>query len=102
MRQTDIEDDTDLGRHPENQKRETELLGIAVDRIRSLVERIERLDEERKAISSDITDIYADAKSAGFDPKVLRQLIKIRKQDAAEVEEQETMLDLYRRALGEK
>ena len=61
--------------------------GVAADRLRSLVERIERLEEERKALSSDIKDIYADAKSAGFDVKVLRQLIRIRKQEAAEVEE---------------
>jgi uncharacterized protein (UPF0335 family) len=74
--------------------------GVAVDRLRSIVERIERLEEERKALASDIKDIYAEAKSAGFDPKVLRQLIRIRKQEAAEVEEQETMLDIYRRALG--
>jgi uncharacterized protein (UPF0335 family) len=74
--------------------------GIAADRLRSLVERIERLEEERKALSNDIKDIYAEAKSAGFDVKVLRQLIRIRKQEAAEVEEQETMLDIYRRALG--
>ena len=74
--------------------------GVAADRLRSLVERIERLEEERKALASDIKDIYSEAKSAGFDIKVLRQLIRIRKQEAAEVEEQETMLDIYRRALG--
>ena len=74
--------------------------GVAADRLRSIVERIERLEEERKALSSDIKDIFAEAKSAGFDIKVLRQLIRIRKQEAAEVEEQETMLDIYRRALG--
>jgi hypothetical protein len=74
--------------------------GVAVDRLRSLVERIERLEEERKALGNDIKDIYLEAKSAGFDVKVLRQLIRIRKQEAAEVEEQETMLDIYRRALG--
>jgi uncharacterized protein (UPF0335 family) len=74
--------------------------GIAADRLRSLVDRIERLEEERKALGSDIKDIYAEAKSAGFDVKVLRQLIRIRKQEPAEVEEQETMLDVYRRALG--
>lgn len=74
--------------------------GVAADRLRSIVERIERLEEERKALGEDIKDIYAEAKSAGFDVKVLRQLIRIRKQEAAEVEEQETMLDLYRRALG--
>ena len=73
---------------------------IAADRLRSLIERIERLEEERKALGSDIKDIYAEAKSAGFDVKVMRQLIRIRKQEPAEVEEQETLLDVYRRALG--
>jgi uncharacterized protein (UPF0335 family) len=74
--------------------------GISADRLRSLVERIERLEEERKALGSDIKDIYAEAKSAGFDVKVLRQLIGLRKQEPAEVEERETLLDVYRRALG--
>jgi len=74
--------------------------GIAADRLRSIVERIERLEEERKALGNDIKDIYAEAKSAGFDVKVLRQIIKLRKQEPAEVEEQETLLDVYRRALG--
>jgi len=73
---------------------------IAGDRLRSIVDRIERLEEERKALGSDIKDIYAEAKSAGFDIKVLRQLIRIRKQEPAEIEEQETLLDLYRRAIG--
>ena len=73
---------------------------IAADRLRSLVERIERLEEERRALATDIKDIYAEAKSAGFDVKVLRQLIKIRREEPAEVEEQETLLDVYRRALG--
>jgi uncharacterized protein (UPF0335 family) len=73
---------------------------IAADRLRSLIERIERLEEERKALGSDIKDIYAEAKSAGFDVKVIRQLIRIRKQEPADVEEQETLLDVYRRALG--
>ncbi|MBS0561523.1 MAG: DUF2312 domain-containing protein [Proteobacteria bacterium] len=74
--------------------------GIAADRLRSLIERIERLEEERKALGNDIKDIYAEAKSAGFDVKVMRQLIRIRRQEPAEVEEQETLLDVYRRALG--
>ena len=82
------------------EKSDTKTGGIAADRLRSLVDRIERLEEERKALGNDIRDIYAEAKSAGFDVKVLRQLIRIRKQEAAEVEEQETLLDLYRRALG--
>ena len=74
--------------------------GIAAERLRSLVDRIERLEEERKALASDIKDIYLEGKSAGFDVKVLRQLISVRRKQAAEVEEQETLLDLYRRALG--
>lgn len=81
-------------------EKQPETGGIAADRLRSLVDRIERLEEERKALGNDIKDIYAEAKSAGFDVKVLRQLIRMRKQEAAEVEEQETLLDLYRRALG--
>ncbi|MCX7372820.1 MAG: DUF2312 domain-containing protein [Alphaproteobacteria bacterium] len=78
----------------------TEVGGIAADRLRSIIERIERLEEERKALASDIKDIYAEAKSAGFDTKVVRQIISIRKKEPAEVEEQETLLDLYKRALG--
>ncbi len=73
---------------------------IAGERLKSIVERIERLEEERKALGSDIKDIYAEAKSAGFDIKVLRQLIRLRKQEPADVEEQETLLDVYRRAIG--
>ena len=73
---------------------------IAADRLRSLVERIERLEKERKALTSDIKDIYGEAKSAGFDVKVMRQIIRIRQMEPADVEEQETLLDTYRRALG--
>lgn len=74
--------------------------GVAVDRLRSLVERIERLEEERKALGSDIRDIYAEAKSSGFHVKVLRGIIAIRKQDFETVEEYEAMMDVYRNALG--
>lgn len=73
---------------------------VSTERLRSLIERIERLDEERKSLGSDIKDIYAEAKSAGFDVKVMRQLIAIRKQEPADVEEREALLDVYRRALG--
>lgn len=66
----------------------------------SLIERIERLESERKALGSDIKDIYAESKSAGFDVAVMRQLIRIRKQEPGEVEEQETLLAVYRRAMG--
>ena len=74
--------------------------GIAKERLRSIVDRIENLETDSKSIRSDIRDIYTEARSAGFDAKVLRQLIRIRRLEAAEVEEQETLLDVYRRALG--
>ena len=74
--------------------------GIAADRLLSLIERIERLEEERKALGNDIRDIYAEGKSAGFDVAVLRQLVRLRKKEPAEVEEQESLLDLYKRAIG--
>jgi uncharacterized protein (UPF0335 family) len=74
--------------------------GIAADRLRSIIERVERLEEERKALSGDIKDIFQEAKSAGFDVKVIRQIIRLRQRDPAEVEEQENLLDIYRRALG--
>ena len=73
---------------------------VAADRLRSIVERWERLDSEIKELRSDQKDIMAEAKSAGFDTKVIRQLIAIRRKDAAEVEEQEMLLEVYKRALG--
>lgn len=79
---------------------DTEVGGIAADRLRSIIERVERLEEEKKALSSDIKDIMAEAKSAGFDVAVIRAILRIRKQEPADVEEQEALLDLYRRALG--
>ena len=87
MNETVTEPNTDVG-------------GIAADRLRSIIERVERLEEERKALAGDIKDIFQEAKSAGFDVKVIRQIISLRKKEPAEVEEQETLLDLYRRALG--
>lgn len=74
--------------------------GVAGEIIRNVVERVERLEEERKALASDIKDALAVAKSAGLDVKVVRQLIALRKKDPAEVEEQETLLDIYKRAVG--
>ena len=86
--------------HMATEDNDSEVGGIAADRLRSIVERIERLEEEKKGLSDDIKDIMAEAKSAGFDVKVIRQILKIRKSDQSELEEQETLLDLYRRALG--
>lgn len=76
-----------------------EVGGIAVDRLRSLIERIERLEQERETITADIRDVFAEAKSAGFDVKILREIIKLRKMNAADRDEKESLLDLYRKAL---
>ena len=73
---------------------------VAQDQLRAFVERIERMEEEKAAISEDIKEIYAEAKGNGFDIKVLRQIIRIRKQDHAERLEQEAILELYMAALG--
>ena len=73
---------------------------FAKDQLKAIIERIERLEEEKKTISDDIRDVYAEAKGNGFDVKVLRQIIRIRKQDHAERMEQEALLDLYMAALG--
>lgn len=74
--------------------------GIAVDQLKSIIERIEKLEEEKTAIASDIKDIFAEAKGNGYDVKTLRKVISLRKKDAAEREEEEYLLDTYRRALG--
>ena len=74
--------------------------GIAGDRLKSFIERIERLEEERKTLSDDIKEVYAEAKGTGFDTKIMRQLIRIRKMDKDDLDEQETLLDVYKRALG--
>ena len=74
--------------------------GVAVERLKSFIERIERLEEEKSALSGDIKEVYAEAKGTGFEPKIMRQIIKIRKMDKEEVDEEESLLDLYKRALG--
>jgi uncharacterized protein (UPF0335 family) len=73
---------------------------FAHGQLKSIVERIERLEEEKKVIASDIKDVYAEAKANGFDTKILRKVISLRKKDAAEREEEESMLDVYLAALG--
>lgn len=74
--------------------------GIAADQLRSIVERIERLEEEKSGIAADIRDVFSEAKGNGFDVKALRQIVKLRKIEVSEREEQEHILDTYRRALG--
>lgn len=73
---------------------------FAKDQLKSVVERIERLEEEKAALSADIKEVYAEAKGNGFDVKILRKVIRIRKQDAAERSTEEEMLDLYLSAVG--
>ncbi|HEY5820065.1 MAG TPA: DUF2312 domain-containing protein [Mesorhizobium sp.] len=73
---------------------------VAAGQLRALIERIERLEEEKKTIADDIKDVYAEAKGNGFDTKAIRAIIRLRKQDQAEREEAETILDLYKAALG--
>jgi len=74
--------------------------GIAADQLKSIIERIERLEEEKSGIASDIKDIFAEAKGNGYDVKTLRKVISLRKLDASEREEAEFLLDTYKRALG--
>jgi uncharacterized protein (UPF0335 family) len=74
--------------------------GVAGDRLKSFIERIERLEEEKKALQEDIKEVFAEAKGTGFDVKIMRQILKLRKMDKDDVDEQEALLEVYKRALG--
>ncbi|WP_068087002.1 DUF2312 domain-containing protein [Polycladidibacter stylochi] len=74
--------------------------GVAADHLRSFIERIERLEEEKKVIADDIKDVYAEAKGNGFDVKVMRKIISLRKRKPHEREEEEAVMELYMHALG--
>ena len=76
--------------------------GFAKEHLRSFIERIERLEEEKKALADDIREVYSEAKGTGFDTKVMRQVIRLRKMESADRQEQEAMLELYLSALGMK
>ncbi|MHA1597824.1 MAG: DUF2312 domain-containing protein [Alphaproteobacteria bacterium] len=76
-----------------------EVGGIAGERLRSIVERIERLEEEKSALAADIREVYSEAKGTGFDAKVLRQVVRLRAMDSSDRREQEELLDLYKQAL---
>jgi len=73
---------------------------FAKDQLKAIIERIERLEEEKKTISDDIRDVYAESKGNGFDVKALRTIVRLRKQDPNERQEQETILETYMQALG--
>ena len=74
--------------------------GIAGDRLKSFIERIERLEEEKKALANDIKEVYAEAKGNGFDTKIMRQVIRLRRMDKDDLDEQDALIDIYKRALG--
>ncbi len=74
--------------------------GVAVDQLKSIIARVEKLEEEKAGIAADIRDVFAEAKGNGFDVKAIRAILAIRKQDASEREEAETILDTYMHALG--
>lgn len=77
-----------------------DVAGVSGARLKAFIEKIERLEEEKAAIQSDVRDVFSEAKSTGFDTKVMRQLLKLRKMKVEEVEEQETLLDIYKNAIG--
>ena len=77
-----------------------DLGGSAGERLRQFIERIERLEEEKRALGADVREVYAEAKSLGFEPKVMRQVIRLRRLDRSELEEQEALLETYKHALG--
>ncbi|WP_029065599.1 DUF2312 domain-containing protein [Labrenzia sp. DG1229] len=74
--------------------------GVAADQLRAFIERIERFEEEKKVIADDIKDVYGEAKGNGYDVKILRKIVSLRKKQPHEREEEETVLDLYLHALG--
>jgi uncharacterized protein (UPF0335 family) len=74
--------------------------GFAKDRLKSFIERVERLEEEKAALTADIREVYSEAKGEGFDAKIMRQVVRLRKLDTAERQEQDAILDLYLSALG--
>jgi uncharacterized protein (UPF0335 family) len=74
--------------------------GIGGERLKSFIERIERLEDEKRALAADIKEVYGEAKGNGFDTRIMRQLIRLRRMDKDDLDEQETLLDLYKRALG--
>lgn len=73
---------------------------FAKDQLKSLIERVERLEEDKRTLADDIKEVYAEAKSTGFDTRIMRQVVRLRKMDKQEREEREAMLDLYLSALG--
>ena len=74
--------------------------GIAGEHLRQFIERIERLEEEKAALAADVKEVFSEAKGSGFDVKIMRQVIKLRKMDKVDIQEQDALLDVYKHALG--
>lgn len=80
--------------------KDIEVTGVAADELKAFIERIERLEEEKKSFADDIKEVYLEAKSRGYDVKCVRIIVRKRKQDRAERQEQEAIVDLYSNAIG--
>ena len=91
---------SDLPNLPNDQPLSDAAAGFAKEQLKSFIERIERLEEEKKTIADDIKEVFAEAKGTGFDTKAMRSIIRLRKKDQAERQEEESILDLYKAALG--
>lgn len=100
----DLDDDVPAAnrkvKKSDNQKGGSDAHGVARDQLRAFIERVERLEEEKKTIASDIKDVYGEAKGMGFDTKVMKRVIALRKKDEQERMEEEAILDTYLHALG--
>ena len=93
-------DTTNNNPKPNNENSEPEIKGVTADRLRGFIERIERLEEEKKGIADDIKSIYAESKSLGFETKIMRKIVSLRKLEQQDRMEQEEMIDVYKHALG--
>lgn len=92
------DDGEDLNNHTHNQP--DVLVAAAKGRLRTIIERVERLEEDKAAISEDLKEVYREAKGEGFETKIVRQIVRLRKQDAIKREEEQALLDLYLSAIG--
>jgi len=91
----------DAARRKEDENEDVkEVGGVAGKRLKALIERIERLEEEKKGLADDVKDVYAEAKGVGFDAPTIRRIVKLRKMEPEKIREQDELLDLYRSAIG--
>ena len=97
---SDTNDEAAASRARQAADPDSDVGGIAADRLRSIIERIERLEEEKKGIADDIRDTYNESKSQGYDPKIMRQIVRLRKLPVHDRKEMEAILDVYKSALG--